>query len=68
MDATRDDPQDKDREVSSCLVDLMCVRGTQVSGSFKCWGVNQYGQLGLGDTNNRGDGRGEMGASSLSLA
>ena len=23
-------------------------------GSVKCWGPNQYGQLGLGDTNNRG--------------
>ena len=44
------------------------MRGTQVSGSIKCWGYNKYGQLGLGDTNNRGDGPGEMGASSLSLA
>ena len=26
----------------------------------KCWGRNTYGQLGLGDTNNRGDGAGEM--------
>jgi alpha-tubulin suppressor-like RCC1 family protein len=29
--------------------------------SVKCWGRNQYGQLGLGDTSNRGDGPGEMG-------
>jgi alpha-tubulin suppressor-like RCC1 family protein len=28
----------------------------------KCWGYNAYGQLGLGDTANRGDGPGEMGA------
>jgi len=27
----------------------------------KCWGSNYSGQLGLGDTNNRGDGPGEMG-------
>lgn len=27
----------------------------------KCWGRNNYGQLGLGDVNNRGDGAGEMG-------
>ena len=27
----------------------------------KCWGSNQYGQLGLGDTQNRGDDPGEMG-------
>jgi len=27
-----------------------------------CWGENNYGQLGYGDTNNRGDTAGEMGA------
>ena len=54
--------------VSSCLVGLTRVYGTQVSGSIKCWGFNYYGQLGLGDTNNRGDGPGEMGVSFLSLA
>jgi len=30
-------------------------------GSVKCWGRNAYGQLGLGDLNNRGDGSNEMG-------
>jgi cysteine-rich repeat protein len=30
-------------------------------GRMKCWGLNSYGQLGLGDTNNRGDNPGEMG-------
>jgi len=29
--------------------------------SVKCWGYNGYGQLGLGDTSNRGDASGEMG-------
>ncbi len=29
--------------------------------TVKCWGGNQFGQLGLGDTNNRGDNPGEMG-------
>ena len=33
------------------------------SGSVKCWGQNTHGQLGLGDTANRGDGAGEMGTS-----
>ncbi len=30
-------------------------------GAVKCWGFNIVGQLGLGDTNNRGDQPGEMG-------
>lgn len=32
-------------------------------GKIKCWGDNTYGTLGYGDTNNRGDNAGEMGAS-----
>lgn len=30
-------------------------------GDVKCWGHNTYGQLGVGDVENRGDGPGEMG-------
>ncbi|MBM3775387.1 MAG: hypothetical protein FJW37_09525, partial [Acidobacteria bacterium] len=33
------------------------------TGQVKCWGSNGDGQLGLGDTSDRGDGSGEMGAS-----
>ncbi len=31
------------------------------AGRVKCWGRNNWGQLGYGDTNNRGDGPSEMG-------
>jgi len=31
------------------------------NGTVKCWGQNDFGQLGLGDVNNRGDAAGEMG-------
>jgi alpha-tubulin suppressor-like RCC1 family protein len=36
-------------------------------GSLKCWGLNNYGQLGLGDGNSRGDNAGEMGDSLQSV-
>ena len=41
-----------------------------VSNAVKCWGRNTEGQLGLGDTNHRGDGINEMGSNlnSISLA
>ncbi|MSP23798.1 MAG: hypothetical protein EXR75_01270 [Myxococcales bacterium] len=38
------------------------------SGSVKCWGFNNLGQLGLGDTAARGDGPGEMGDSLMPVS
>lgn len=54
-------------------VDLGNHRATAIAGGFnhfcaivddgtvRCWGYNLYGQLGLGDTRNRGDQPGQMG-------
>ncbi|MFK7872198.1 MAG: RCC1 domain-containing protein [Oligoflexales bacterium] len=37
------------------------------TGHVKCWGENGYGQLGYGDSNNRGDVAGEMGDNLLNV-
>jgi len=42
-----------------CSVGFICVSNDL--GQIKCWGLNNYGQLGYEDTVNRGDGPNEMG-------
>jgi len=45
--------------VVSAGLQLTCAVFSQ--GQLKCWGRNEYGELGLGDTEARGDDLGEMG-------
>ncbi len=47
----------------SCAV----VRTATNDQRVKCWGRNNVGQLGLGDTDDRGDAAGEMGANLASI-
>jgi hypothetical protein len=48
--------------VVSILVGAIHTCARVLSGSLKCWGGNNHGQLGLGDLENRGDDPGEMGS------
>ncbi len=53
-----DDPEQQLQVVSGSKHN--CVKFAD--GTVKCWGGNDHGQLGLGDTQNRGDAPGELGA------
>lgn len=53
------DPEQGDR--LRCGSRHCCIRQGSTD-RLKCWGLNRSGQLGLGDTNDRGDAPGEMGA------
>jgi len=45
-----------------CCLALRAPLTPAIPARSKCWGSNLIGQLGLGDTNFRGDGANEMGA------
>ncbi len=47
----------------AAAIDRACV--VEARGSLKCWGRNDNGQLGQGDTAARGDNAGEMGSKLL---
>ena len=51
-------PQKPFREGDSTRTNLSCMltHTPQDDATVKCWGQNSDGQLGLGDTDNRGDG------------
>jgi alpha-tubulin suppressor-like RCC1 family protein len=48
---------DEVKSFSSCVHSCALLK----NGEVKCWGWNYYGQLGLGDTETRGDDPNEMG-------
>jgi len=45
-------------DAHTCILTITNTNGT--GGYVKCWGANEYGQLGLGDANDRGDQPGEL--------
>ncbi|MEQ1876897.1 MAG: hypothetical protein ABL958_09645 [Bdellovibrionia bacterium] len=49
--------------VTAIAIQLSSVCATFLNGTIKCWGGNNFGTLGYGDTQPRGDNAGEMGES-----
>ncbi len=50
---------DFDPKEAGCGAHHCC--SLSLAASLKCWGLNNHGQLGYGDTSNRGDQSGELG-------
>ena len=62
-DARHDDPPTVPGARAKAIAaggDFTCA--ILIDGRVKCWGNNSFGQLGIGDTQARGDDPGEMGA------
>merc|ERR1719461_2324251 len=50
-----------DFEIKTVYIKYAGVCAVSTANDLKCWGWNHVGQLGLGDTNHRGDNPNEMG-------
>lgn len=61
-------PVDLGGSVTKLAVGNRHVCAMLASGAVKCWGNNEHGQLGLGDTMTRGDEPAEMGVALPALA
>jgi alpha-tubulin suppressor-like RCC1 family protein len=56
-----------DRKARELITGLQHTCARLDDSSVKCWGHNNFGQLGLGDIDNRGDGPNEMGDALLAI-
>ena len=52
----------EDTNIADVVAGFQHVCALTVGGRVKCWGRNDFGQLGVDDTNNRGDNVNEMGS------
>ena len=49
------------RRIATGFVHTCVIMGAEATGPVKCWGMNDLGQLGYGDTVSRGGSSSDMG-------